>query len=675
MKLFRNLSLILKVTVTLTAVFLVILLVFFFILFPFQEQQIQNLFDLKKDFLKRLVLWDYQRLFIRDLLDENDESLGLHLRKMDEEKGFEAVTLFDPQSALVATTDPVKVYDVLDRVKGREGGKVEEETEGPPLLIFRQGHSLRITSAEGESILPIPDKEVIRQSPEAFLPPGFLEEPEGFQERTWQGRRVLTYTVKLRALEDSFGTLRVEYSLEDLVHNERMTRAILYGLIGFFLLLLFLLNLLILRIVIRPVRDLYRAMHRAGKGDLGVTLPVTSKDEIGEMSHSFNQMARNLKALKEEIEDYSRNLEIKVEERTRELRLSEANLLNLKNYLATVINNVGAGVISLDESGRITTFNERASRLLGIEASGAETLLLKDVLRAGDLPLLAELASSVQVPGSPPLRKELALRFHGRRIHLSVSATPLQREGKEKPGVILVFDDVTQIVYSEKLLGWKEAVEKVIHEIKNPITPIRLSAQQILTAFSDKSKDFETIFSRGMQNIVSSLDTLYVLVSHFSQFYRTPKIELRTEDINDLVSKTLSLYLGGLPEGIRLVSRLDKKIPPIQVDREQVKRVLVNVIQNALESMSERSGIIEVSTSLKKGGEMVALSVKDQGRGMRPDEMEKIFEPYYTTKIKGTGLGLIITRQIVEEHGGELIIESEPEKGTTVDILLPADGK
>jgi len=559
---------------------------------------------------------------------------------------------------VVAIVDPRTVLDVLDRLK--PDGRVNDLSPGgKPALLFRQSKFLQITLPEGEK-LSITDEDVIRSEPESFLPPDFLDTPEGFNETTWEGESVLTYRVELKAREDPFGTLQVVFSLEDLQHTKMMTRTIFIGLIGFFLLLLILLNLLIFRIVINPVRALHRAMRRAGRGELGISLAVHSEDEIGEMSRSFNQMVSNLKILKEEIEDYSHNLERKVEDRTRDLKESEAMLLDLKNYLATVLENVGAGVISLDSSGKITTFNEMAAQLLGIEASEAEGRLLKDVMRVGDLPRLAEMASNAQRSGSEPVRDEMTMRFHGRRIQLAVSATPLQREGESKPGVILVFDDVTQLVYSEKLVAWKEAVEKVIHEIKNPITPIRLSAQQLLAAFSDRSENFDVIFRRGMQNIISALDTLHNLVTDFSQFYRLPKVDLRTEDINDLVRKTLSLYSEGLPEGIQVVSRLDEAVPTIQVDREQIKRVLVNVINNALESMEGKLNDIEVITAYKKQVELVVISVRDRGKGMKSEEMEKIFEPYYTTKIKGTGLGLIITRQIIEER---LWTSCSPRKG------------
>jgi len=234
----------------------------------------------------------------------------------------------------------------------------------------------------------------------------------------------------------------------------------------------------------------------------------------------------------------------------------------------------------------------------------------------------------------------------------------------------VVFDDLTEILASQRLAAWKEAVERVIHEIKNPLTPVGLAAQTLRTAYAQDRRKFDELFPSAIDMILRAVKDLKELISEFTRFSRLPQVSLRRHDVNALVSEALSLYVPAGMEGITVRQELAPDLPAIEADPEQLKRVLLNVINNGIDAMEGRGGELTVFTGAAEGGGQVCISVRDQGSGI--EDVERIFEPYYTTKVKGTGLGLLISRQIVEEHGGEIRVRSQLGVGTEVEILLPA---
>jgi two-component system, NtrC family, nitrogen regulation sensor histidine kinase NtrY len=251
---------------------------------------------------------------------------------------------------------------------------------------------------------------------------------------------------------------------------------------------------------------------------------------------------------------------------------------------------------------------------------------------------------------------------------LSVVASPLVGESERRPGTVVVFDDLTQILASQRLTAWKEAVERVIHEIKNPLTPVGLSAQTLLTAFEQDRRRFEQMFPSAVKIILDSVRDLKALIAEFTQFSRLPEAVLQRLDLNELVRAAVAPYATGA--GVALRSELACEPLYVEADANQLRRVLLNVVNNAIEAMDGRTGEIVVSSAPSDARGQVSVSVRDQGRGV--DDVERIFEPYYTTKIKGTGLGLAIARQIVAEHGGTICAESALEVGTTIVVRLPA---
>jgi len=433
-----------------------------------------------------------------------------------------------------------------------------------------------------------------------------------------------------------------------------------YGGVTFsFVVLVLLLNLLLSRIVLAPVRRIQDAMSSAATGDLGTRLPVPSRDEVGSMAESFNRMVGELETSRREIEGYSRNLEAMVEARTAQLRESQATLLALKNHLATVIADVGTGVFSLDADGRIETFNDRAGEILGLPPARAHGRTLEEALGEPGTARLVDLVASVR--DGKELRREaqvLCQLPRGRRT-LSVVASVLLGEARKPMGTVVVCEDLTQILASQRLEAWKEAVERVIHEIKNPLTPVGLAADTLKTAWTSDRARFAELFPSAIDMIQGAVRSLKALIGEFSRFSRVPRMQPERHSPNDIVAEALRPYSQGPPPGVEVSLLLEPDLPEIEADVEQLKRVLFNVINNALEAMGEHGGQLRVRTALE--APEVVLVVEDDGPGV--EDVERIFEPHYTTKVKGTGLGLAIARQIVEEHGGLIRAESVDGRG------------
>jgi PAS domain S-box-containing protein len=386
------------------------------------------------------------------------------------------------------------------------------------------------------------------------------------------------------------------------------------------------------------------------------------------MAESFNRMVSELETSRREIEGYSRNLEAMVEARTAELRESQARLLALKNHLSTVIANVATGVFSLDAAGRIEAFNDRAGEILGLPPAQAHGRTLEEALGGAGTVGVAEVVADVRDGRAPRREAQVACRLPQGRRTLSVVATALLGEGGRPEGTVVVCEDLTQILATQRLEAWKEAVERVIHEIKNPLTPVGLAADTLKTAWLGDRARFGELFPSAIEMIQGAVRDLKTLIGDFSRFSRLPEMKPERQDPNALVRAALAPYSQGPPNGVDVRVDLAPDVPEVEADADQIKRVLLNVINNALDAMGDKGGELHLSTALEEGG--VVIRVDDDGPGL--EDVDRIFEPHYTTKVKGTGLGLAIARQIVAEHGGRIHAESSPGRGTRVQIHLPA---
>ena len=648
-----------KVGITLALAFGAIGVLFLLVLIPIQREQRQRLLE-RDQRLVQTLREKYERDLIYDVLSENEESLSVDLAALAAQPGVLWARLTERDLRVAATADRALMARLLDPAR--------LEGLGDQAVLLLRADGATVLGPGGQPILAgLPVDAAARASFDALPPPP----AGGFGEASWQGEGVLHHHAELRAGDQSFGRLDLLYSLAEVRRSEAVTRRLFYALVGTtFVLLLLLLNVLLSRMVIRPVRAVSEAMTEASTGRLDRRLPVQSSDEIGAMSAAFNAMASDLEASKLSIEDYSRNLEIKVAERTRALRESEEQLRALKNHLETVLAHVATGVVSLDGEGRIATFNDRAGEILAVPAAEALGRRLAEVLGDAGVPLV-RLAEGARRGRGGLEKAQLELRLPQGRRTLSVVASALPPAAGQAPGTVVVFEDLTQLLASQRLQAWKEAVDRVIHEIKNPLTPVGLTAQTLRTAYADDRTRFDALFPSAIEVILKAVRDLKTLIADFTRFYRLPAAVMKREDVNALVNDALSLYRQGVIEGIRIETDLAPALPAVEVDAEQIRRVLLNVIGNGIDAMEGRRGRLLVRTSGGPDG-FVSIAVADQGAGI--EDVERIFEPYFTTKAKGTGLGLIISRQIVEDHRGRIRVASHAGEGTTVTIELPAAG-
>lgn len=654
----RDLSLHGKVTLSLGVIFLGSLAALLLALTPVLGEQRQRLIEQDRRLLSTLRR-NYERDFIYDQLSHNRESLAVHLADLAGQEGIVWTSVEALELDLGATADAVTIRRLVGEEAvpflGQPGVVLLVDQEGEADLVGPGGRPLLAgqkvrREAVGSGPVPLPGRDQ-------------------FREASFGGQSVLALVSTLSAAGEPYGRLQILKSLAPLERGEATTRRVLYGGVTLsFVLVLLLLNLLLSRMVLRPVRRVQDAMARAATGDLQARLPVHSRDEVGTIALSFNRMVGELEASRREIEGYSRNLEGMVGERTAELRESQGSLLALKNHLSTVIATVGTGVFSLDEAGRVETFNERAGEILGVSPEEARGRSLEQAL-AGE-PLARLLAAVEPVRAGQEARREAQVSCdlpQGRRA-LSVVASVLVGEARRPIGTVVVIEDLTQILATQRLEAWKEAVERVIHEIKNPLTPVGLAADTLKTAWSRDPARFADLFPPAIDMIQGAVRDLKELIGEFSRFSRLPPMRAERLDPNALVLEALAPYTQAPAETVKVRLELAPAAPEVEADADQIKRVLLNVINNALEAMAEGGGELRLRTAAEDGG--LTIRVEDDGPGVT--DVERIFEPHYTTKVKGTGLGLAIARQIVEEHGGTIRAESAPGQGTSVRIHLPA---
>jgi two-component system, NtrC family, nitrogen regulation sensor histidine kinase NtrY len=409
--------------------------------------------------------------------------------------------------------------------------------------------------------------------------------------------------------------------------------------------------------ITQPVQRLATAAREieAGHLDYRVDLETVSDDEFGSLVEAFNSMASEVGKSRRRLERSTIDLERKHVEVERRRR-----------YIETILERIATGVVSIDGVGRVSTLNRAAMRLLGLDAS-AVGQLASDVFGRVDLQPFGALLRAATHGKTEPSAQEIAVTRDDREFQLAAVATALRGEGSE--GMVLVLDDVTPLIRAQKVAAWREVARRLAHEIKNPLTPIQLCAERLRRHFSSAPSPARELVEECTSTIVGEVDSLKALVDEFSQFARMPAPRAAPADLHALLNDALALYQGLLGE-VRFERRFAEDLPKVRVDSEQIRRVIINLVDNAIEAMN-RSGAITIETQHDAAAGMVRLIVADNGPGISPDEREKLFMPYYSTKRRGSGLGLAIVRRIVAEHGGTIEAGENQPRGTKFTIELP----
>jgi two-component system nitrogen regulation sensor histidine kinase NtrY len=390
-----------------------------------------------------------------------------------------------------------------------------------------------------------------------------------------------------------------------------------------------------------PIQRLAEGTHEVAHGNWDYQIEAAGDDEIGTLVDSFNQMTRDLKQI---------NLE----------------LARRGRYMETLLGNITAGVISVDPAGKITTMNAAAEQMLGVRVDQALGKSYEAVFHLEHLHPIGEIME--QVKGGGTIEREVKIPLPDQILTAVVTVAMLRDDDGNVLGVMMFLEDITQIQKVQRMEAWREVARRIAHEIKNPLTPIQLSAERLRKRYAKLLEGDGAIFDKCTSTIIRQVEDLKNLVNEFSQFARLPAAELTANDLNEIVKEALFLFKEG-HKGIDFQFHKGE-IPSLDLDRDQIKRVLINLLDNAVAAVGEK-GEIHIATSYASSAGLVLLEVADNGCGLAPEVRERIFEPYFSTKKEGTGLGLHIVNAIVADHRGNIRVRPNEPKGTRFIIELP----
>jgi two-component system nitrogen regulation sensor histidine kinase NtrY len=410
--------------------------------------------------------------------------------------------------------------------------------------------------------------------------------------------------------------------------------------------------------ITRPVSALAAAARAIGAGHLDQRVEPQSNDEFGSLVDAFNTMAGELATSRR-----------RVERSTLELEHKHVEVENRRRYIETILERITTGIVSVDRSGIVTTINSAASRLLTLDRAVVGQPAGAVFHRADLQPLGALLLAAGSAKAESAVQEIPVLRDE-QELQLAVVTTTLIGDGGEPAGLLLVLDDVTPLIRAQKVAAWREVARRLAHEIKNPLTPIQLSAERMRRHFAGRPPADRELVDECAATIVGEVESLKGLVDEFSQFARMPSPRTVPTDIAALITDTLGLY-DGIFADVTITKRFTTGLPLVRLDVEQIRRVIINLVDNAIEA-TERKGEIVVETALDETNKVVHLVVADNGPGIPASEREKLFLPYYSTKRRGSGLGLAIVRRIIAEHGGSIDVGDNAPHGTRFTIELPA---
>lgn len=411
-----------------------------------------------------------------------------------------------------------------------------------------------------------------------------------------------------------------------------------------------------------PMNRLAVATRRVAGGDLDFLLEKEGgDDEMGQLVDSFNAMTADLRASHHKLATINKALEKSKE-------ISEQR----GRYLQTILSNVAAGVITVDEHNKITTINPFAEELLAINAADFLGQDFHDVLLRQHAVLVEGFFDELLRLNAFSIERHLRVTIRrGETLSLQVNITRMPDERGRLIGFVIVFDDLTKLEKAQRLAAWQEVARRVAHEIKNPLTPIQLSAQRLRKRYLYRIGEDHEIFDQCIGTIVRQVDEIKKLVSEFSEFARMPKLHKEKKNLARLVKETVFLYREA-HRHIHFTCQTDQKLPEFCFDNVQIKRMLINLLDNAVLILSE-SGHIDIHLEYDQQLRIARLRVEDDGPGISEELRLRIFEPYFSTRKSGTGLGLAIVQTIVNEHGGKIRANNKSPHGMFFTVELPLD--
>ena len=565
-----------------------------------------------------------------------------------------------------------RLGDVSERQLIFELSMMRRESGAAEITIYGSNNRILATSSDSSSAgLPRPLAEEVLLQMQQNRPYVVLD-PESYEIRTavlfsYQGRAEpsgvlqahFPVTERLARMTDSVESSYREY--QQLV----FLRGPLKSTFTLTLTVVLMLSLLsaiygafvFSRRLVAPLQDLVAGTRAVAEGDFDTRLPTPTRDEIGFLVSSFNDMTQRLATAR------------------REASLSQALVEAERTNVEVILARLSTGVLALESDLRIRTANQASGAILGVDLENRVDDFLPDVAKGQ--PLLDQFVDVAQVhlnAGETEWREQIVLREEvGRRV-LTCACTALPGDESHAAGYVIVFDDITALLQAQRDAAWGEVARRLAHEIKNPLTPIQLSAERMRRKYLDSmSEEDAQILDRATHTIVQQVEAMRDMVNAFSDYARAPDIEIGVFDMDKLVHEVVDLYRAQ-ESGIKIVLTSDPTMPPIEADIGRVRQILHNLLRNATEALENTSkGRIDVHVCAAEfdGVDVVQIKVEDNGPGFKEGALNQVFDPYVTTKPKGTGLGLAIVKKLVEEHIGSIRAFNNTDGGAVISIRLP----
>lgn len=472
-----------------------------------------------------------------------------------------------------------------------------------------------------------------------------------------------------------------ERGYQNLVGQQRRVRLLGLSTLGLMTLILLFVSswvaIYLARGIATPIKALAEASKEVARGNLEHRVTTTiAEDELALLAESFNQMTAQLQ------ENRSR-----IEAGASELRDTNMALRERRNYIETVLQSLSTGVVSIDENDCVTTLNASAARMLALGERADDDPKLSSLICSEDWLVVERLLRRARRTGHATEQTQLESGGANGPLPVSLTATALRGSKGPRRGVVLVIEDLSELLAAQRAAAWSEVARRMAHEIKNPLTPIQLSAERIAKSYGRATapsngangagehvddKRVAAVISECTETITREVAGLKAMVDEFSRFARLPATRLDLANLNDVVTQAAGLYVDRL-DGVVLTLDLDRELPLSMLDVEQIKRVFVNLIDNAVQALASSNGEtqITIATSHDPERSLLRAEVADTGHGIEPGDFRRLFEPYFSRRDSGTGLGLAIVQRIIMEHGGHIRAERNHPRGAKFVIELP----
>jgi len=407
-----------------------------------------------------------------------------------------------------------------------------------------------------------------------------------------------------------------------------------------------------------PIQQLAEGVRRITEGDLDFKIGAKATDEIAILVDSFNTMTR-------ELNESRLNIQYAHED----LKRTNIELDRRRNYIETILDNIGAGVVSVNKRGTITTFNKAAEKILDLKSENIFGSSYHDAFDFSSYQAIRKLSKRMNAQNKESIEEQIDLRVGENNLTLLVNVQVLRGTTGKYRGLVIVFEDLTHLIKTQKIAAWKEVAQGIAHEIKNPLTPIQLNTQRLKKKYYENREDFDRVFDESIHIITQEVEGMKELLNEFLRFSRMPTPNPRPTSLHKIIDDILISY-SEHDKNLKIKKNFDPNLGAVHIDPEQIRRVFINLFENATDAIDD-GGAIQISTRVLQKEKFVRIEFSDDGTGISPADREKLFLPHFTTKKRGTGLGLAIVNRIIIDHNGSIQVKDNYPRGTVFVIDLP----